>query len=46
MSAFGLDNFSLSVSRSLGRWTFSAEGTFGADGFQGGTLKASYSIKI
>jgi hypothetical protein len=46
MSAFGLDNFSLSVSRSLGRWTFSAEGAFGADGFQGGTLKASYSIKI
>jgi hypothetical protein len=46
MSAFGLDNFSLSASRSLGRWTFSAEGAFGADGFQGGTLKASYSIKI
>jgi hypothetical protein len=46
MSAFGLDNFSLSVSRLLGRWTFSAEGAFGADGFQGGTLKASYSIKI
>ncbi len=46
MSSFGLDSLSLSASRALGRWTFSAEGTFGADGFQGGTLKASYSIKI
>ncbi len=46
MSAFGLDNLSLSMSRALGRWTFSTEGTFGADGFQGGALKAIYSIKI
>ncbi len=46
MSSFGLDSLSLSASRALGRWTFSAEGTFGSDGFQGGALKASYSIKI
>lgn len=46
MSVFGLDNLSVSVSRSLGRWTLSAEGSFGADGFQGGALKASYSLKI
>ncbi len=46
MSIFGLDNFSLSISRSLGRWTFSAEGSFGSDGFQGGALKISYSLTI
>jgi hypothetical protein len=46
MSSFGLDSLSLSASRSLGRWTFSAEGAFGSDGFQGGALKASYSLKI
>lgn len=46
MSAFGLDNLSLSVSRSLGRWTLSAEGSFGAEGFQGGSLKASYTLKL
>lgn len=46
ISIFGLDNLSLSLSRALGRWTFSAEGTFGSDGFQGGTLKACYSLKI
>lgn len=46
MSVFGLDNLSLSLSRALGRWTFSAEGSFGADGFQGGALKASYTLKI
>jgi len=46
MSSFGLDSLSLSASRSLGRWTFSAEGAFGLDGFQGGALKASYSLKI
>jgi hypothetical protein len=46
MSAFGLDNLSLGLSRALGRWTFSAEGAFGIDGFRGGTLKASYSLKI
>lgn len=46
MSAFGLDNLSISVSRSLERWTLSAEGSFGADGFQGGALKASYTLKI
>ncbi len=46
MSVFGLDNLSLSVSRAVGRWTLSAEGSFGLDGFQGGTLKASYSFKL
>ncbi len=46
MSVFGLDNLSLSLSRTLGRWTLSADGSFGADGFQGGALKASYTLKI
>lgn len=46
MSVFGLDNLSLGLSRSLGRWALSAEGNFGADGFQGGSLKASYTLKI
>ncbi len=46
MSIFGLDNLSLSISRTLGRWTLSAEGNLGADGFQGGALKASYTLKI
>lgn len=46
ISIFGLDNLSLSLSRALGRWTFSAEGSFGSDGFHGGTLKVSYSLKI
>ncbi|MCX8102979.1 MAG: hypothetical protein N3E42_00840 [Candidatus Bipolaricaulota bacterium] len=46
MSVFGLDHLSMSVSRALGRWRFSAEGTVGSDGFQGGALKASYTLKI
>lgn len=46
LSIFGLDNLSLSISQALGRWTLSAEGNWGADGFQGGALQASYSLKI
>ncbi len=46
ISIFGLDNLSLSVSRSLGRWTFSAESAFGSEGFRGGALKARYSFKF
>lgn len=46
MSVFGLDNLLLSVSRALGRWTLSAEGSFGLDGFQGGALKVSYTLKL
>lgn len=46
LSVFGLDNLSLSLSRALGRWTLSAEGSLGPDGFQGGTLKASYTLKL
>jgi hypothetical protein len=46
MSSFGLDSLLLSASRALRRWTLSAESSFGPDGFQGGALKASYSLKF
>ncbi len=46
MSAFGLDNLSLSVSRAFGPWTLTGESNFGLEGFQEGSLRLSYSWKL
>jgi hypothetical protein len=46
ISVFGLDNLSVSISRALGPWTLSGESIFGLEGFQGGSLRISYSRKL